>query len=185
MGTRFETVQRFTELYPMTLPGDIKLITLDAENVLTPYGDPTLFPGVLDQLRTFQEKRYGAHLAVATNNRNEDFLGALDEELADVDECIPIFSAIDNENKKKGPGMFLRATEYFGVDPRHAAHVDDQFLSLRGARMAGFGTLVLARPEGPNGHKGVKLGRPLDATARLVIAASQGLRHLWTDGIDG
>lgn len=181
----FETIRGFTDLHPVVLPGDIQLVTLDAENVLTHYGNPALLSGVLDWARELQGGRHSVHLAVATNNRDPKFLHALDVQLRDLEERVPILSAVHHENKKKGPGMFLRAAAYFGVEPQHAAHVDDQVLSLRGARMAGFGALVLARPEGPNGHKGVKIGRPLDATARLAIATSQGLRRLWTDGIDG
>lgn len=81
--------------------------------------------------------------------------------------------------------MFIAAADYFKVAPADAAHVDDQFLSLRGARMAGFGRLILAKPVGPNAHKGVKLGRSLDAAARGIIGFSQGVRHFATDGIDG
>ena len=178
----YETVTALQDLETWNIAGT-RLITLDAENVMTPYGDPTLFDGVLDWIRQRQLDK--VNVAVATNNKDPEFVGVLREELEDLAEEVPVFSGLVLPNKKKSPGMFIAAADYFEVDPVIAAHVDDQFLSLRGARMAGFGRLVLAKPVGPNAHKGVKLGRSLDAVARGIIGFTQEGRHLATDGIDG
>jgi FMN phosphatase YigB (HAD superfamily) len=178
----YETVKTLQDLDTWNIAGT-RLITLDAENVMTPYGDPTLFDGVLDWIKQRQLDK--VNVAVATNNKNPEFVGALREELEDLAEEVPVFSGLVLPNKKKSPRMFKAAADHFEVGPAVAAHVDDQFLSLRGARMAGFGKLILAKPVGPNGHKGVKLGRPLDAAARIIIGLKQEAHHFATDGIDG
>jgi FMN phosphatase YigB (HAD superfamily) len=178
----YETVKALQDLETWNIVGT-RLITLDAENVITPYGDPTLFDGVLDWIRQRQLDK--VNVAVATNNKDPEFVAVLEEELEELTTQVPVFSGLNLPSKKKSPGMFIAAADYFEVDPAIAAHVDDQYLSLRGARMAGFGRLILAKPVGPNAHKGVKLGRSLDAAARGIIGFSQGVRHFATDGIDG
>lgn len=180
--SEYETIKTLQNLGAWNLAGT-KLVTLDAENVMTTYGDPTLFDGVLDWIE--QRQLDDVRVAVATNNKNPEFVAVLEEELEELPDEVPVFSCLTLPNKKQSPGMFIAAADYFGVDPADAAHVDDQFLSLRGARMAGYGRLILARPVGPNGHKGVKLGRPLDAAARGIITLTREARHLATDGIDG
>lgn len=179
----YETAQRFTELGGWQL-GSPELVTLDAENVLTPYGSPVLLDGVLDRIAELQRGERGAHVAVATNNKNQAFVDALAGQLTGLEEEVPVFSGIDLPNKKTSPGMFQAAARHFDVNPANAAHVEDQFLSLRGARMAGFGLLVLLKPVGPNAHKGVRFGRPLDAAARLVIGVRAEYRRIQTEGLD-
>lgn len=178
----YEAAKSFTDLGGWQI-GNPALVTLDAENVLTPYGDPTLLRGVSDRIAELQ--RCGAHVAVATNNKSAAFVDALGAQLTGLSEEVPVFSGIDYANKKTSPDMFLAAARHYDVEPGEAVHVEDQFLSLRGARMAGFGGLVLLGPVGPNGHRGVKAGRLIDVPVRVGITAFQGARRFLRDGIDG
>ena len=175
----YEAANSFVELGGWQI-GNPGIVTLDAENVLTPYGDPTLFDGVLEKIDELH--RGASHVAIATNNKDIDFIAALHRQLPPE---VPVFSGLTCENKKTSPDMFLKAAAHFDVDPSTGVHVEDQFLSLRGARMAGFAGLVIVKPIGPNGHKGVKFGRLIDTPARIGIGAVQGARRLLTDGIDG
>ena len=161
-----------------------ELVTFDAENVLTDYGDYMLRKGVLEMLEDVTRyNRYASrHVAIATNNRSAEYVDGLVDQLPGH---IPVFSGLQYANKKSSPAMFEAAAEYFGVDPRNCIHVDDQFLSHRGARQAHFAGGLLVRPFGSTDHYGVKAGRIIDQTVRAVARSGQLLRSIVTDGIDG
>lgn len=163
--------------------GNAQLITIDAENVLTPYRDPTIYAEslvVLDGLTRANQGYVQRHLAVATNNQDPDYILELQEQIPD----IKVFSAIKHASKKKSPDMFLAACAEYGIPPARSLHIDDQYLSFNGAKLARFSEGVLVKPTGRNGHSGVKLGRLLDTTLRASLGAKQAVHSYYTDGID-
>ena len=170
----------FSEL-PTIPPGNPRLITVDAENVLTAYGDPTIRYEAMCQLTRWQN-RIDMDVAIATNNHDYEYVDSLHQQLRALN--IPVFSGLEYANKKTSPEMFLAAASAFEVEPIDCIHVDDQWLSFRGAKMAGFGRGVLVKPYGSTEHKGVKLGRLLDAPIRKTILAVQLVGDFRASGID-
>ncbi len=158
--------------------GNARLITVDAENVITAYGDPTLRKDALDMLRSQPHR----HIAIATNNKNSFFVESLVRALS---PHVPVFSGIQYANKKQSPDMFLAAADHFGIPPDEAIHIDDQYLSHRGARQAGFLGGILVRPYGNTEHLGVKLGRVVDSSVRTTKILQATISGFITDGIDG
>lgn len=163
-----------------------KLITVDAENVITAAGDPTLRPGALEKLEEFGNLGTKPGVAIATNNEDDYFVDGLSQQLPD---SIPVLSGLDYQNKKLGPGMFLGATSLFEASPGDSVHVDDQYLSFRGAREAGYRGGLFVLPYGSTHHKGVKVGRVfIDYPAHMALTFRQDVRALGSfliDGIDG
>lgn len=161
--------------------GNADLVTIDAENVITLYKDPTLRSGALTMLEQIRDARPGRRIAIATNNSNGFFVEALTEALP---VSVPVFSGVEYANKKRSPDMFLAAAEYFGVRPEHALHIDDQLLSHRGARLAGFAGGILVKPYGSTKHFGVKVGRVADTPVRVATRAQAVIGRYITDGLD-
>lgn len=190
MGLYYQTAKSFEAIEPAQLAG-AGLVTLDAENVLTLYGNPELAPGVFEKIISIQGLNRiapggggiegGTPVAIATNNKDR---GYIDELASQLPSGVVVFSGLDFANKKTSPAMFLAAAEHFDVDQATAVHVDDQYLSMRGARMAGFYGGVLVKPYGHSDHKGVKAGRPLDLSARLAIGYMRGLEWVYAGQYD-
>lgn len=176
-----EGANEFTDLTFFDIAGG-SLVTIDAENVLTNYGDSTIRDEALVIIDGWRSLRKSPHLAVATNNRDPGYIADLKEQLPD---SVPVLSGIDYESKKTSDEMFLAAAAMFNVNPEEAIHIDDQLLSFRGARMAGYMRGILVKPYGGTSHKGVKLGRALDYPVRTTLNVVQGINVLRTDGIDG
>ncbi len=170
----------FSELSGVDI-GNAKLVTIDAENVLTAYGDPEIRPEAMAMLEKLRCHKNPLLLAVATNNKDPQFLLGLEQQL---DPSIPIFAANEFANKKTSPDMFLAAAEYMNIDPLEAIHIDDQLLSFRGARMAQFAGGILVKPFGSNLHIGVRVGRVLDNSVRRVLSIKQSVSDISASGID-
>lgn len=183
MKYELQAARDILEITPNQL-GNARLVTIDAENVITPYGAPELRDGTLEMMQSMiaQGGERGRYLAIATNNKSPDFVETLTGALpAD----IPVFSGLLFENKKRSPEMFQAAADYFNVLAEDAVHIDDQLLSHRGARQAGFLGGVLVRPYGSTKHFGVKAGRYIDTPVRWAVQARSAVTCAMTDGIDG
>lgn len=159
-----------------------KLLTLDAENVLTGYGDSRIRDEALNLIVSTLLSEESPYVAVATNNRSRDYVRGLEEQLP---PSVRVLSGLDYENKKTSPEMFLAALALYDVKPNEAMHIDDQLLSFRGAKAAGFKKGILVKPFGSSGHVGVKIGRAIDRPVRVGLLAVDGARNLYRDGIDG
>ncbi len=170
---------RFDSVSPFDI-GNSKLVTIDAENVLTPYHIPELFDGTLETIDRI--RRPGVDVAVATNNSDMAYLVELKEQLP---ERVKVFGGDKYPNKKVSPGMFHAIRAEYGMGDAEAIHIDDQLLSFLGAKRAGFENGLLVRPTGYSEHKGVKAGRLLDTPVRVGLLAVRFLSELHTDGIDG
>lgn len=166
------------------LLGDAQLVTFDAENVITGAGDPQLRDGAMEMLEGVQaqyvlvdDSRDAArrHVAVATNNANPAFVNGLEEQLP---SHIKVVSGLEFASKKKSPEMFLALAGLYNVAPRRCVHVDDQWLSMRGARMAGYSRGVLVSDYGITEHRGVRIFRPVDRIALRLAIARQTLAEL-------
>lgn len=176
-----EGANDFTDLTYFDIAGG-RLVTIDAENVLTHYSDSTIRDEALVIIDGWESLRNPPRLAVATNNRDIGYIADLKEQLPD---SVPVLSGIDHKSKNTSDEMFLAAAALFGVNPEEAIHIDDQLLSFRGARMAGYMRGILVKPYGGTSHKGVKLGRALDYPVRTTLKVVQGINGFRTDGIDG
>lgn len=175
-----EGVGDFTRVDAYEFAG-ASLVTLDAENVLTAYGVPTVRWAAHTAICNMLELSRPPAIAVATNNHDPEYIAGLREDLPDG---IPIFSGLEYANKKTSPEMFLAAAEHFDVDPTDAIHVDDQWLSFRGAKLAGFRRGLLVKPFGRNHHAGVKVGRLLDVPIRTSLRTGVAIQDFITDGFD-
>jgi predicted HAD superfamily phosphohydrolase YqeG len=176
-----EATGDFCKLTPFDF--NANLVTVDAENVLTDYGNPNIRPEALDLLKQ-TIGRNCVKIVVATNNKDQDYIDELKDQLFDLE--IPVLSGLEYANKKTSADMFLGALAISdGVEPKNALHIDDQLLSFVGARMAGFGRGILVKPYGSNAHRGVKIGRVIDTPLRVGFRTFNAIREFRTDGIDG
>lgn len=162
--------------------GNAKLLTVDAENVLTDYGNPILREEALPILESWESMEPGRCLAIATNNTDRDFIEELSGQLP---EEILVFSGLGYASKKKSSEMFLAACEALSEHPSRAVHIDDQRLSHRGAKLAGFAGGVLVKPYGRDGHRGVAAFRIFDQVCREVYESTNAARSIYRDGLFG
>ena len=181
MRYRFEVADDISQITPDQL-GNAKLLTVDAENVLTDYGDPALREEAMSILESWQDAKPGRQIAVATNNADRAFIEELTSYLP---EEIIVFSGLKYASKKRSSEMFLAACAEFNVQPGQALHIDDQRLSHRGAKMAGYYGGVLVKPYGKDGHRGVAAFRIVDQISRETNQSINAARSLYRDGLFG
>ncbi|MEO8863297.1 MAG: HAD family hydrolase, partial [Candidatus Saccharimonadales bacterium] len=130
----------------------------------------------------------GLEIVLITNNANEPTrphgTGFI-EEVSDQIGGIPFYHPTDSLKGKTKADLFNEAIKNStnNATPEHAAHIDDQFKSLKGLNAAGFDTFFWTLPYGKHQHLGVKCMRPAERLGRVMIGSQQRVSSIYRNGL--
>lgn len=166
----------------------IQLLGVDVENVLTDYHDTTVRPEAAAHLSHLALSVPRLEIVLITNNTNEPtrpYGTGFIEEVSQQVGNIPFYHLTDSLKGKTKPDLFIEAIKDSpnNVTPEFAAHIDDQFKSLKGLNAAGFDTFFWTLPYGKHQHLGVKCMRPAERLGRAMIGYQQRLTSIYRGGL--
>ena len=124
------------------------------ERMLARYGEaPPLLPGAVDAVRRLAE-RWPVAIASSSNPELiEAVLGA-----SGLDRVV--VAAVSSEEVARGkpaPDVYLETVRRLGVDPEHAAAVEDSQPGIRSARAAGLRVIAIPNAHFPPGEDALAL----------------------------
>lgn len=156
---------------------NVGLVCFDAENVVVPFGEDTLFPGVKETIRELQSG--GVNTCMLTNMTDGERAKRIAGELgtASIHKGM-VYDLNKKVPSKTEPTMFELALEHPGLGSAgtRAVMVDDQLKNALGARKVdGITDYFWTFPKGIKQHLGVALVRPIEVPVGLGIIGKQQL----------